>query len=82
MLTGMDGLGVLGQLQSSQLKPLIMVISTFASDYLMSQMAELDVSYFMMKPCAMEAVLRNLEMLRNTAPANQKRHHRSAAECH
>lgn len=71
MLTGMDGLGVLGQLQSSQLKPLIMVISTFASDYLMSQMAELDVSYFMMKPCAMESVLRNLEMLRNTAPATR-----------
>ena len=71
MLTGMDGLGVLGQLQSSQLKPVVMVISTFASDYLMSQMAELGVSYFMMKPCAMEAVLRNLEMLRNTAPATR-----------
>ena len=69
MLTGMDGLGVLSQLRNSQLKPMVMVISTFASEYLMGQMAELGVSYFMMKPCAMEAVVRNLEMLRNTAPA-------------
>ena len=69
MLTGMDGLGVLSQLRNSQLKPVVMVISTFASDYLMGQMAELGVSYFMMKPCSMEAVVRNLEMLRNTAPS-------------
>ena len=56
MLTGMDGLGVLNQLKRSELKPLVMVISTFASDYLMGQMAELGVSYFMMKPCAMVIV--------------------------
>lgn len=82
MLTGMDGLGVLSQLRNSQLKPMVMVISTFASEYLMGQMAELGVSYFMMKPCAMEAVVRNLEMLRNTAPGGRPRYHGTAAERH
>lgn len=69
MLTGMDGLGVLRSFAAKRLSPAVMVVSTFASDYLMGQMAELGVSYFMMKPCAMEAVVRNLEMLRHTAPS-------------
>ena len=69
MLTGLDGLGVLRTLRSMKLEPAVMVTTTFASDYLMSQMAELGVSYFMMKPCSMEAVMKNLEMLRSSAPA-------------
>ena len=69
MLTGMDGLGVLRSFAAKRLSPAVMVVSTFASDYLMGQMAELGVSYFMMKPCATEAVVRNLEMLRHTAPS-------------
>ena len=69
MLTGIDGLGVLTRLRTSQMNPAVMVLTTFSSDYLMSQMAELGVSYFMMKPCAVDAVIRNLEMLRHTAPA-------------
>ena len=70
MLTGIDGLGVLTRLRTSQMNPAVMVLTTFSSDYLMSQMAELGVSYFMMKPCAVDAVIRNLEMLRHTAPAS------------
>ena len=69
MLTALDGLGVLRKLRAMKLEPAVMVTTTFASDYLMSQMAELGVSYFMMKPCAMDAVLKNLEMLRTSAPA-------------
>ncbi len=69
MLTGLDGLGVLRNMRSMKLEPAVMVTTTFASDYLMSQMAELGVSYFMMKPCSMEAVMKNLEMLRASAPA-------------
>ena len=72
MLTGMDGLGVLRSLQGMQKRPAVMVLSTFASDYLMQQMAELGVSYFMMKPCALDAVVQNLQMLRNTASASGK----------
>jgi two-component system response regulator (stage 0 sporulation protein A) len=71
MLTGMDGLGVLSKLKSSTFHPAIMVVTSFASEYLMQQMTELGVSYFMMKPCVMDAVIQNLQLLRHTAPATR-----------
>lgn len=61
MLTGMDGLGVLSQLRNSQLKPMVMVISTFASEYLQGSDGRAWGKLLHEKPCAMEAVVRNLE---------------------
>ena len=67
MLTELDGLGVLGRLEQKALHPIVLTISSFSSDYLMRQMSEKGVACFMLKPCAMDAVIRNLNMLRETA---------------
>ena len=71
MLTTMDGIGVLTRLKERNCHPAVMVLSNFVSDYLMQQMAELGVSYFMMKPCSMDAVVRNLRMFRHAAPSTR-----------
>lgn len=67
MLTELDGLGVLSAMEQENLQPIIVTVSSFSSDYLMRQMSEKGVECFMLKPCAMEAVIRNLDMLRMTA---------------
>ncbi|MDD6023806.1 MAG: sporulation transcription factor Spo0A [Oscillospiraceae bacterium] len=69
MLSRLDGVGVLTRLQSMKKRPAVMVLSGFASDYLMQQLSDLGASYFMMKPCAVEAILQNLQYMRSSAPA-------------
>lgn len=71
MLRNLDGIGVLTGLQEKGMSPGIMVLSNFSSDYVMGKMAELGASYFMLKPCQIEQVIRNLQLLRGSVGRNQ-----------
>ena len=71
MLTGVDGMGVLTRLKRDQKEPMVMVLTSFSNDYLVQQMSEQGVSYFMMKPCAMDTILANLHMLRNVSASGR-----------
>lgn len=71
MLTGIDGLGVLKRVRSMKRQIAVMVVTSFSSDYLMQQMAVLGVSYFIMKPCELEAIVSNVNLMRQTSSASR-----------
>ncbi len=64
MLIQLDGVGVLTQLQKGSVHPVVLVTSSFSSDYLVQCMSELGVGGFVLKPCHLETVVQNLNMLR------------------
>ena len=72
MLTQLDGIGVLTRLEQSDLHPVVMALTSFSSEYLMQQMSEKGVACYMLKPCSLDAVLQNLNMLRLSAPHGTK----------
>ena len=69
MLTELDGIGVLSELSRRDKHPAVLVVSSFSSTYMVGKMGELGASCFMLKPCKMEAVLQNLNMLRDSGAA-------------
>lgn len=71
ILAQLDGIGVLNRLEQGSVHPTVMAISSFASDYLVRQMREKGVACFMLKPCGMDAVIQNLNMLRASAGNGQ-----------
>ena len=70
MLRNLDGIGVLSRLRQKGLSPSVMVLSSFTSDIVMNQMAELGASYFMLKPCQAEQIIQNLQMIRGNVGRN------------
>ena len=64
VLTQLDGVGVLSRLRDGAVHPTVMVLSSFSSSYLMQKLSEYGVACFLLKPCRMETVLQNLNMLR------------------
>ena len=71
ILTGIDGVGVLTRLSHDNAMPAVMVVSAFVSDMTMQQLGKLGASCFMMKPCAMEAVMENLKLMRQATPGGK-----------
>ena len=66
MLTELDGIGVLSELEKEDLHPVILVVSSFSNTYMVQQMNDLGASCFMLKPCRLEGILQNLNMLRDS----------------
>ena len=66
MLTELDGIGVLSELEKEYLHPVILVVSSFSNTYMVQQMNDLGASCFMLKPCRLEGILQNLNMLRDS----------------
>lgn len=71
MLTGIDGIGVLTRLKQDGTTPAVMIVSAFPSDFMVQQLGNLGASCFMAKPCAVDAVLQNLKLLRETTTAGR-----------
>ncbi len=71
VLTTLDGLSVLKRLRNDNKEPVVMVITSFSSDYLSQQLGSFGISYYMVKPCSMDTVIENLHMLRHTAPSGR-----------
>ena len=79
LLPEIDGIGVLRKAAEMKPAPICMVVSGFLTDYMMSSAAELNVRYFMTKPCMIEAVAERLgEILQaDIAAQNPKKHSES-----
>lgn len=54
MLTGLDGIRVLEQAAAQGYKTKVLVTTLVWSDYLLSRLAQLDISYILTKPCDLE----------------------------
>ena len=67
VLTELDGVGVLERLAAKQLHPQVLVAASFSSSYLLQRMTELGVSCYMLKPCGLDSIVANLNMLRSAA---------------
>jgi len=61
LLTGMDGLEVLEQLDD--IRPRVLVLSAFANSSLAERVAEAGADYCMLKPCRLSAVLERARLL-------------------
>ncbi len=72
VLKNLDGLAMLTRLKRDNCMPAVLVASTYFNSFLAQQFTELGVSYLMMKPCSVEAVIQNLKLLRETAPTGRK----------
>ncbi len=64
LLTEVDGFGVVAALDGLNLKkrPIVFMISPFATEQLMEEAAELGVTYFMIKPFRIETLIDRLRM--------------------
>ncbi len=72
MLSKRDGLSVLKALSAGPKRPAVLATSGFVTDYVASSAATLGVSYLMLKPCDIEALVERLEELRiGEDPARQ-----------
>ena len=56
MLTGTDGISVLQEAHGLGLKPVTVATSCYISDYVLSALEALQVSYLMRKPCSLQAL--------------------------
>lgn len=64
MLSKRDGLSILKGLAGSDQRPAILATSGFVTDYVASAAASLGVSYLVLKPCDMQALVDRLEEIR------------------
>lgn len=66
LLPKVDGIGVLRKAAALERAPIAMVVSGFLTDYMTGMAAELNVRYFMAKPCMLDAVAERLgEIIRS-----------------
>ncbi|MCI8539790.1 MAG: sporulation transcription factor Spo0A [Oscillospiraceae bacterium] len=64
VLSGMDGLDLLGQLTALSQKPSALVVSGFVSGSMVNQAAALGAEYFMLKPCRSASVVERIRQIR------------------
>ena len=64
MLSKKDGLSILKSLTAGDYRPAILATSGFVTDYVASAAASLGVSYLILKPCDMQALVDRLEEIR------------------
>ncbi|MGM9662960.1 MAG: sporulation transcription factor Spo0A [Oscillospiraceae bacterium] len=63
VLPGLDGMTLLRRLSELDVRPKTVVVSSFCTDRVVAEACELDVSYFLPKPCEEEALLSRLRQL-------------------
>ena len=64
MLSKQDGLSVLKAVNSMDKKPAVLATSAFITDYVINAINNLGVSYLMLKPCDMTALVERLDEIR------------------
>ena len=69
MLPKLDGMSVVKIASSMETKPVMMVLTTFMTDYVANTAAGFGVKYFMMKPCDFEAVADRIDEIRENEAA-------------
>lgn len=71
MLTKIDAFSVLREIVPSEDRPLVVVTTRFASEYILDMLQKLPVDYLVNKPCKVQCVadrVRELALLRQPAP--------------
>lgn len=63
MLPGLDGVTILQEARDVGIRPQVLAVTKYASDYLVESAYRLDVGYMMVKPCDVKAVLARLSDL-------------------
>ena len=57
MLPGLDGISLLQSEPMRELRPIVLAVSRFASDYVVESIEQLGVGYLMLKPCDIKATV-------------------------
>ena len=65
MLSKRDGLSILKTISAADHRPSVVATSGFVTDYVASTAASLGVTYLMLKPCDLEALMDRLEEIRS-----------------
>lgn len=63
MLPGLDGVSILQAAADAGIRPAVIAVTKFASDYLAESAHRLGVGYMMVKPCDVEATVSRLQEL-------------------
>ena len=63
VLPGLDGMTLLRRLNELELRPKTVVVSSFCTDRVVTEACELNVSYFLPKPCEEETLMQKLHQL-------------------
>ncbi|MBR2482131.1 MAG: sporulation transcription factor Spo0A [Oscillospiraceae bacterium] len=63
VLPGLDGMSLLRRLGEMDLRPKTVVVSSFCTDRVVAEACELNVSYFLSKPCDEETLMQKLHQL-------------------
>ncbi len=63
ILSSLDGLEVLERLRALHVKPMILVLSSFADEYVARLCAERGADYYMLKPCKAEALIQRMRQM-------------------
>ena len=63
MLPGLDGISILQEAQDAGIKPQVLAVSKYFSDYMAEASYRLEVGFVMVKPCRMKAVMARLSDL-------------------
>jgi len=75
MLPGLDGVSILQTAADAGIRPVVLAITKFASDYLAESAHRLGVGYMMVKPCDVSAIVSRLremtELYGSTEPVRQ-----------
>lgn len=72
MLPGMDGISLLRHCAMQGITPMVVVATRLCSDYVISTLSQLGVSYIIPKPCLPENVAGCLEHIHELSPILQK----------
>ena len=72
MLPGLDGISILQEAADRGIRPVVLAVTKYASDYLVNAAGRLDVAYMMVKPCDVEAVAARIaELMQLRSPAER-----------
>lgn len=72
MLPGLDGVSILESAAEAGIRPVVLAVTKYASDYLVDAAARLDVAYMMVKPCDVKATASRLrELTEHSAPSEK-----------
>lgn len=63
MLPGLDGISIIEEAQRCGIRPLILAVTKYPSDFMVASAARLGIAYMMVKPCRIKAVVQRLQDL-------------------
>lgn len=63
MLPGLDGISIIEEAQRCGVRPLVLAVTKYPSDFMVASAVRLGIAYMMVKPCRIKAVIQRLQDL-------------------